>query len=323
MRKKFLTLTLTLTFLGILLSNRSVLFSPQIIGTAKAVGDLTVDWGSGITPGDPIFIVTDFAPGDFQTKTVQVINGSSTDRPISVKGIKKMETGNLADVLNLTISEGSAILYGPVSLTQFFNSSSTPSGIALTTVPSGTTAEYDFTVVFDTAAGNAYQGRNLVFDIKIGIAFELPAECEGITFSGEPIFGTAGNNTLRGTNRNDLIVALEGDDRINGGNGRDCLLGGPGNDRLDGSNQNDVLMGGEGNDYLDGSNGEDILLGGPGNDEIRSSNGNDQAFGGPGDDKLDGGNGNDYLDGGDDTDEIDGGLGKDTCIGETKSRCEL
>jgi len=328
--------------------------------TARAVGDLNVDWG--VPDGQPIFVVPNFLPGDSETRIVQIINGASIIKSVGVRGKKINELKDLADVLDFRISEGGADLYGGTAgektLTDFFAESSGLDGIELFSVGPGETKTIDFTVSFPESAGNEFQNASIVFDIIIGIAIEVPEECRNIRFSGNPIFGTERRDVLNGTNGNDLIFAFEGNDVVNSSNGDDCLVGGLGNDILHGSNGRDVIFGDEGDDRIDGSNGDDLLFGGSGNDTIDASNGNDRVEGGDGNDKIDGnngddtiyggagndvidgGNGNDFVSaesgddkltgkngsdtliGGDGHDWIDGGLGVDTCEAEIKKNCE-
>ncbi|GHC61714.1 calcium-binding protein [Neogemmobacter tilapiae] len=87
--------------------------------------------------------------------------------------------------------------------------------------------------------------------------------------------GTAGPNTLRGTNGydeldglggNDTLYVLNGNDELDGDGGNDRLFGGFGNDDLDGGAGADSLYGGAGRDWLEGDAGNDWLAGGGGAD---------------------------------------------------------
>jgi serralysin len=71
--------------------------------------------------------------------------------------------------------------------------------------------------------------------------------------------GTDGNDTLVGTDRNDIIFGLAGDDTLQGGAGNDVLIGGLGKDILEGGVGNDLLIGGLGIDTLTGGAGKDIF----------------------------------------------------------------
>lgn len=325
--------------------------------TVEAVGDLAVDWG--VPDGQPIFVILNMLPGDLESRTVIVENNASSSRPVAVRAEKTEELKNFSQVLEISIFENSNLIYGPKKLTDFFTESTGLQGIPLSMVGSGQAVNYTFKVLFPNDSPNEYQEAKIVFDLIIGIAFEIPAECRRIKFNRPPIFGTEGRDILKGTNGNEIIFGLEGNDKINGTNGDDCLIGGPGNDRIYGTNGNDVLFGDEGDDWLNGSNGDDLIYGGPGNDtffgtngddlmeggpgndRFEASNGNDQMFGGPGNDnfncgngndyaqgdegndKMKGGNGNDQLLGGDGQDEANGEIGKDRCEAEKKVKCEL
>ena len=253
--------------------------------TAYAVGDLIVDWGGGILESQPIFTIANMFPGQSVLHTVKVKNNSSTFKPIGIRGDQRTPKNGLENYLMITISEGLNNLYGPKSLAQFYRESMT--GISLSNLSSGATADYKFKVLFDQSAGNNMQNKNLSIDLHIGIDVATPLECQSITFSGLPIFGTDKPDILNGTAGNDLIFGFDGVDMIDGKGGNDCIVGGAGADFIRGGNGNDVILGGEGPDYLDGGSGNDNLIGGFGND---------YSF---------------------------GGTGTDLCISETKISCEL
>ena len=293
--------------------------------TAQAVGDLTINWG--VPDGTPIFMVENFLPGETEERMVTIFNGALSTKPIAVVGAETEELKDLADVLEITIFQNGTDLYGgdlgTKTLAQFFQESTIPNAIFLFNIDPGTSKQLKFKVKFQEGAGNTYQGAKVVFDIIIGLYYQVPEECKDINFTRPPIFGTAGNNILRGTNGNDLIFGFGGSDIISGSNGNDCLVGGAGNDGIFGSNGDDVILGGEGNDYLDGSNGNDRIFGGEGNDVVDASNGNDYVEGNEGNDSLAGGNGNDILLGGPGNDVARGDLGSDHCEAELRLTCEL
>lgn len=288
--------------------------------TVRAVGDLTIAWG--VPEGNPIFVVSNMAPGDMVVKTVNVQNGASTARPVGIRGVFTSDTDNLDSVLEITISEGGVDLYGGSSgtgtktLEQFFTESAGPDGIPLSTLGPGVNTNYDIQVKFKDSAGNEFQNHTVIFDLVIGIAIPVPEECQQIEFSGSPIFGTDGNDRINGTRGNDLIFALEGNDKVFGFGGDDCIVGGSGNDELRGETGNDILFGNEGDDLLIGAVGEDKIFGGDGKDKIRGENNDDYIEGGGGDDKITGGNGDDQILGGDGNDEISSENGTDLVLGE-------
>ena len=79
------------------------------------------------------------------------------------------------------------------------------------------------------------------------------------------IVGTAGDDVIRGTERNDVIAARggsSGHDRICAGKGADRVFGGVGRDALNGGRSADRIYGGEGSDAIDDGPGADVVLGG-------------------------------------------------------------
>ena len=318
------------------------------VGTAFAVGDLLIDWN--VPAGDPIFVVNDFAPGEMESRNVEVTNSGTIPREVGVRGVQTGGLGALEGVLEITISEGVTDLYGGTSstgtrtLSQFFTDSTNPNGITLLTVDPSETVVLTFKVKFAESAGNEFQNANVVFDITLGITGEvagIPAECAQIDFAGDPIFGTDSGDLLRGTAGNDLIFGLEGGDAIYGNGGDDCIVGGPGPDYINGRSGNDVLLGNEGpdallgeggndamfggteNDSLEGGSGNDTGRGGEGSDSFRGGDGTDVGFGAAGNDGLRGGGGNDQLFGVAGQDAAQGDSGVDTCEAEAKTACEL
>lgn len=285
--------------------------------TARAVGDLSVDWGGLAT--DPMFAVN-LAPGQFEEKTVTVTNDGPIARTVGVRGEKISDLGNLSSVFEIIISESGIDLYGGTSgiktLSDFFADSASLDGIELSSLNPTESASYVFKVIFDIDAGNEFQNQELKFDLFIGIAIPTPEDCTNFAVTGEVVFGTAGNNRIRGTSGNDLIFGLEGNDRIDGLGGDDCILGGEGNDNIDDSSGNDVIFGEVGNDDIDSGSGNDLVFGGDGNDKLDGGTGEDQIFGGIGEDKVEGSTGNDEMFGGDQNDLMEGGSGNDEIFGE-------
>ena len=138
--------------------------------------------------------------------------------------------------------------------------------------------------------------------IYTGTSSDLVWDFHGITLTNvQSIKGGGGNDSIRGTARDDTIYGRGGTDYIDGAEGDDLLYGGA---------AEDVLMGGDGNDQLYGQGGADYLVGDIGTDSLYGGAGNDTLFGGDGNDILTGGKGSDYY---------DGGVGDDTFVvsGET------
>ncbi len=314
--------------------------------TAYAVGDLNVIWG--VPDGDPIFVVDNMLPGDTEDRDVDVVNGGTVPRDVGIRGVKTQEIASFAAVLDFVISENGTALYGgtsptgPKTLQEFFAESGGPNGLFLSTVNNSDSTTYNFKATFPSGSGNEFQQALVVFDLIIGISIDIPAECEGIDLSPNPIIGTAQAETLIGTEGNDLIMGLEGSDIIHGNGGHDCILGGRGAENsIFGGEGNDVIFGNEGADSIYGEDGDDLIIGGLGADTLRGGNGNDHLIGNESADLLEGGNDNDLLEGNDSSDTLDGeagddiiigglgidsangGLNIDTCDAETEVSCEL
>jgi Ca2+-binding RTX toxin-like protein len=102
-----------------------------------------------------------------------------------------------------------------------------------------------------------------------------PAECGHLKAYAGVVWGTMGDDVLRGGNRPQVLMGLGGNDEIHGGNSGDCLVGGGGNDRLIGDSSKDILLGGDGDDYLDGGNAKDHLDGGADTDTCLGGHGKD------------------------------------------------
>lgn len=336
--------------------------------TVRAFGDLDVDFG--VPEGEPIFVFNDFKPGDCTSKQITVVNNGPDDAKVAVRSKNEENVDGLASQLTIVISENSTDIYGGSNgekrLDDFFADSDNENGVPLSTVTgNGGSAVYTFTVCFEWEAGNKYQETKVVFDLTFGeisVPIELPDECkelEGIIT--EVIWGTEGNDKIKGTIASELIWALGGNDKIDPSSGHDCVIagdgndkvidstgndiiwGGGGNDKLEGGDGFDKIHGGEGNDTLDGGSdddeiwgdagndaikggsGNDLIYGGAGQDNIKAGSGNDMVYGEEDKDKIDGGSGDDYLDGdGSDHDVLKGGSGNDTCInGEVLTSCEL
>ena len=90
----------------------------------------------------------------------------------------------------------------------------------------------------------------------------------GVSNYENNLSGGAGNDTIGGGERNDILNGDDGDDTLRGNAGNDLLYGGAGADKLEGDTGLDILYGGDGNDTLDGGLGYDMFYGGAGNDVL-------------------------------------------------------
>ena len=128
------------------------------------------------------------------------------------------------------------------------------------------------------------------------------------------IFPNTKSDSIRGTDKTDIVYAGSGNDEIYSGNGDDIIYAGSGNDKVGAWNGNDVVYGEAGDDELYGEAGDDKLYGGEGNDRIIGGVGSDVLNGDEGNDILEGGAGNDILEGGAGNDYLEGGGEDDTYI---------
>ncbi len=128
--------------------------------------------------------------------------------------------------------------------------------------------------------------------------------------------GTAGNDTLVGSDGDDELYGLDGNDQISAQTGDDTLYGGDGNDSLAGFDGNDLIYGGTGNDLVLALSGADVMYGGDGNDTGSGGAGDDTLYGDAGDDLLLGQDNDDLIYGGLGTDILRGGSGHDILYGE-------
>ena len=80
--------------------------------------------------------------------------------------------------------------------------------------------------------------------------------------------GNAKNNTINGTDDQDMLIGNGGRDHLYGLGDNDTLNGGKGNDVLDGGEGDDKLIGGAGKDMMVGGDGADEFIGGRGKDTV-------------------------------------------------------
>jgi len=94
---------------------------------------------------------------------------------------------------------------------------------------------------------------------------------------GFDLTGTAGDDTITGTNVVDRMNGLTGNDVLSSGDGNDALDGGTGHDTLTAGAGQDELTGGVGHDALDGGAGDDIYRYnlGDGLDQLTDTTGTD------------------------------------------------
>lgn len=131
-----------------------------------------------------------------------------------------------------------------------------------------------------------------------GDAFQLPdgtvaADLDALGTNA--VSGSDSNETIDGSEDNDIISAGGGDDMVEGDEGNDVVCAHDGNDRVEGGAGIDVVNGNQGDDNVMGGDGDDVVRGGKGNDRVMGGDGNDAVYGDLGFDELTGGGGEDTF----------------------------
>jgi hypothetical protein len=111
----------------------------------------------------PLFNEANFVPGGSVTRWVKVTNNSGSAQRIATEAINENDPDGLASQLNLTIKEGATVIFND-TLKKFFDQGET----YLSSLANGATTQYDFTIAFNSGAGDDYQGKTLGFDIIVG-----------------------------------------------------------------------------------------------------------------------------------------------------------
>lgn len=157
-------------------------------------------------------------------------------------------------------------------------------------------------------------------------------------YNGITASNMAGNDTIAGSQFDDVLLGFAGNDTINAGNGNDILDGGKGADILTGGLGDDTYVvdniadqiienAGEGvdtvktslNNYVLGNTLENLTLIGSANLIATGNELDNVIIGNAGNNTLNGGAGNDTLDGGKGTDTLMGGTGDDIYIINSKT----
>ncbi len=165
MKKKLLKIGFLALTIGLLFSRAE---------SANAAGDLNINYH--VPPNDPIFVVANFLPGDTENRNIDVTNNGSIPRAIWVKGVRTGGVGSdpkLETVLDIVIKDGATPIYGTGSPTgsktvqNFFTDSGSPAEVMLGTINPGVHKTFNFKVTFPTSAGNEFQKKSVIFDLKI------------------------------------------------------------------------------------------------------------------------------------------------------------
>ncbi len=200
---------------------------------------------------------------------------------------------------------------------------STQFGIAVSPALSGPALDGTCNWYGDASGpGGSGPGSGSMVGPNVDFAPWLVAAAPGGACTGTPpptcngqfatIVGGPGNNTINGTDGDDVIVDLSGNNTINPKRGDDTVCTGPGNDTVNQSDGNDWIDAGDGKNKVSGGDGNDTITTGSGVDTIAGGDGDDTISSGGGNDKITGSNGNDTIDAGEGTNNVNAGDGNDT-----------
>lgn len=166
---------------------------------------------------DPLFNEASFLPGDAVTRQVTVTNNTTETQKIGTQAVGVSDPDDLGDVMYLEIKQGVTLLYTG-TLSDFFNA-----GEIYLSDLAGNSANttYNYSITFDSNAGDEYQGLGLGFDIAVGffgeesVGTEVPVggpggggggySAEGLNIFDEAI-GGVGSDTVTITWDTNLIA---------------------------------------------------------------------------------------------------------------------
>ena len=124
----------------------------------NTVGSLEYTYDSS-----PIFDYANLAPGDVVSKNLTVRNLSSSQQVIGIQGTKTEDSTNLAQQISFKISVGGSEIYSK-TLADFFADGE----ISLSTLGGGESKTFVLEAVFNSGAGNEFQGKKVMFDLTVG-----------------------------------------------------------------------------------------------------------------------------------------------------------
>jgi hypothetical protein len=147
--------------------------SSQSPSYAQSFGSLTVNFHSSL-PGNAVFDIHNFLPGDLVTKTIDVKNNGNKTAEVFVRGIKTDGSpGNpkIEGVLDLLIKQGATTVFSG-KLSTFFGLTK----LSLGNLNKNQTKSFVFTVSFPTSAGNEYQTKFVKFNLEFSSSGDVKAE---------------------------------------------------------------------------------------------------------------------------------------------------
>ena len=100
----------------------------------------------------------------------------------------------------------------------------------------------DIQVIINGVSQGVFHPTGLI--IAYGQSGDDDIQVAGSINSRAWLYGDAGNDRIKGSAGNSILLGGDGDDQLNGGGGRSILIGGRGEDRLVGGSGDDILIGG-------------------------------------------------------------------------------
>ncbi|MDO8668420.1 MAG: fibronectin type III domain-containing protein [bacterium] len=110
----------------------------------------------------PLFGNANIMPGDSVSKWVRVENKVNDNIVVTTAATNVNNEDDLGGQMNLTIKKGTTVLYDD-TMTAFFGAGN----INLGALAIGETGQFNYTVTFNSQAGNDFQGKTMGFDISV------------------------------------------------------------------------------------------------------------------------------------------------------------
>lgn len=130
---------------------------------AKNFGNISVNFHS-VLPGEAIFDIKNFLPGDRQTRVIDIKNTGDKKIEVFIDGDKVSgSSGNpkIEEVLNIKIEQNGSTLYSK-KLNDFFSSGH----LTLGEIQKGKSKQYKIVTSFPSESGNIYQNKSVKFDLN-------------------------------------------------------------------------------------------------------------------------------------------------------------
>uniref|UniRef100_UPI00286D38DB DUF4214 domain-containing protein n=1 Tax=Brevundimonas sp. TaxID=1871086 RepID=UPI00286D38DB len=205
----------------------------------------------------------------FNARGSITVLGTSANNIIRVGAATSRVEGGAGDD-QLTSTSGNATLIGGDG-NDILTGSLFRSGFGIDTLLGGDGDDLVYGTLGDTLDGGAgtdvadltLEGStNLQVNLVTGTWGQSGTTQPGTITGFETVRTGAGNDSVTGDDRANVIQTGAGADLVNAGSGDDRVLGGDGDDTLNGQDGADYMDGGAGNDRLDGGAGDDTLVGG-------------------------------------------------------------